>query len=71
MPRFDLDQFLALIEEHSVSLVYVVPPIALALAKHPAVDEHDLSSVEAVMSGAAPFGAELSAQVADRLGCPR
>ena len=53
MPRFDLEQFLELIEEHSVTLAYVVPPIALALAKHPAVDEHDLSSVETVMSGAA------------------
>jgi acyl-CoA synthetase (AMP-forming)/AMP-acid ligase II len=69
MPRFDLEQFLGLIEEHSVSRVYVVPPIALALAKHPAVDQSDLSSVDAVMSGAAPLGAELSRQVADRLGC--
>jgi acyl-CoA synthetase (AMP-forming)/AMP-acid ligase II len=69
MPRFDLEQFLELIEQHAVSRVYVVPPIALALAKHPAVDQSDLSSVDAVMSGAAPFGAELSRQVADRLGC--
>ncbi len=69
MPRFDLEQFLGLIEQHSVSRVYVVPPIALALAKHPAVDESDLSSVDAVMSGAAPLGAELSQQVAERLGC--
>ena len=69
MPRFDLEQFLGLIEEHSVSRVYVVPPIALALAKHPAVAERDLSSVDAVMSGAAPLGAELSEQVAARLGC--
>ena len=69
MPRFDLEQFLGLIEEHSVSRVYVVPPIALALAKHPAVEETDLSSVDTVMSGAAPFGAELSQQVASRLGC--
>ena len=39
MPRFDLDQFLGLIEEHRVTRAYVVPPIALALAKHPAVDD--------------------------------
>jgi acyl-CoA synthetase (AMP-forming)/AMP-acid ligase II len=69
MPRFDLEQFLSLIEEHSVSRAYVVPPIALALAKHPAVDEHDLSSVTTVMSGAAPLGAELAEQVAKRLDC--
>ena len=60
MPRFDLDQFLDLIQEHEISRLYVVPPIALALAKHPAVDERDLSSVATVMSGAAPLGAELA-----------
>jgi acyl-CoA synthetase (AMP-forming)/AMP-acid ligase II len=67
MPRFDLDQFLDLIQEHRVSRVYVVPPIALALAKHPAVDSRDLSSILTVMSGAAPLGAALAEQVAERL----
>jgi acyl-CoA synthetase (AMP-forming)/AMP-acid ligase II len=69
MPRFDLDQFLGLIAEHSVTRAYVVPPIALALAKHPAVDEHDLSSMRTIMSGAAPLGAELAERVAERLDC--
>jgi acyl-CoA synthetase (AMP-forming)/AMP-acid ligase II len=70
MPRFDLDQFLGLIAEHRVTRAYVVPPIALALAKHPAVGEADLSSLELVMSGAAPLGAELADRVAERIGCP-
>ncbi len=70
MPRFDLDQFLGLIPEHQVTLGWVVPPIALALAKHPAVEDADLSSLRLVMSGAAPLGAELSAAVADRLDVP-
>jgi acyl-CoA synthetase (AMP-forming)/AMP-acid ligase II len=69
MPRFDLEQFLDLIQEHSISRVYVVPPIALALAKHPAVSSRDLSSIKTVMSGAAPLGGELANQVADRLDC--
>ena len=69
MPRFDLEQFLDLIEGHRVTHVFVVPPIALALAKHPAVEGRDLSSIEVVMSGAAPLGAELSEQVSARLGC--
>jgi acyl-CoA synthetase (AMP-forming)/AMP-acid ligase II len=30
MPRFDLEQFLATIQEHRVTRAYVVPPIALA-----------------------------------------
>ncbi len=70
MPRFDLDQFLSLIAEHRVTLANVVPPIALALAKHPAVDAADLSSLRLIMSGAAPLGAELSAAVANRIGVP-
>ena len=69
MPRFDLDQFLGLIETHGVTRAYVVPPIALALAKHPAVDGRDLSSLMTVMSGAAPLGAELAERVAERLDC--
>lgn len=70
MPRFDLPEFLSLLERHSVTGVYVVPPIALALAKHPAVDEHDLSSIRMIMSGAAPLGIELTEQVMNRLGVP-
>jgi len=70
MPRFDLDEFLSLIAKHRVTRAYVVPPIALALAKHPAIDDADLSSLELIMSGAAPFGIELADQVAERVGCP-
>ena len=70
MPRFDLAQFLELHREHGVTMTYVVPPIALALAKHPAVEDADLSSVRLVMSGAAPLGAELAQAVADRVGAP-
>ena len=69
MPRFDLDQFLSLLDEHGVTRTYVVPPIAVALAKHPAIDAHDLSSVRTIMSGAAPLGAELAEKVAERLDC--
>jgi len=70
MPRFDLPQFLELIEKREVSCAYVVPPIALALAKHPAIDEADLSSLRFIMSGAAPLGPELTEQVANRLSVP-
>ena len=35
MPRFDLEQSLSLIQEHGITRSFVVPPIVLALAKHP------------------------------------
>ena len=69
MPRFDLEQFLSLIEEQAVTKAFIVPPIALALAKHPAVEGRDLSSLDLIVSGAAPLGEELTAQVAERVGC--
>ncbi len=69
MPRFDLEQFLTVIQDHKVTRAYVVPPIALALAKHPLVDEYDLSSLRLVLSGAAPLGAELERACQERLGC--
>ena len=69
MPRFDLEGFLGAIQEHKITRAYVVPPIALALAKHPLVDKYDLSCLDGIFSGAAPLGAELEKAVADRLGC--
>jgi acyl-CoA synthetase (AMP-forming)/AMP-acid ligase II len=69
MPRFDLEGFLRVIQDHKVTRAYVVPPIALALAKHPLVDEFDLSSLDLVFSGAAPLGEELERACAQRLGC--
>ena len=62
MPRFDLPQFLALIQEHRATAAYLVPPIVLALAKHPVVDEYDLSSLRWIMSGAAPLGKDVAAR---------
>ncbi len=70
MPRFELEQFLDLLERHRVTRAYVVPPIALALAKHPEVDGRDLSALRHILSGAAPLGAELAEDVAERIGCP-
>jgi acyl-CoA synthetase (AMP-forming)/AMP-acid ligase II len=68
LPRFDLAGFLAAIAEHRVDHVFIAPPVALALAHHPLVDQYDLSSVEIVMSAAAPLDAALARRVEDRLG---
>jgi acyl-CoA synthetase (AMP-forming)/AMP-acid ligase II len=69
MPKFDLPGFLRAISEHQIGYVFIAPPVAVALAKHPIVDEFDLSCVEVVFSGAAPLDAELGTAVAKRLGC--
>ena len=69
MPRFDLEQFLQLHQQHGVTRSFVAPPIVVALAKHPIVDQYDLSGVKQVFSGAAPLSAELAQEAAGRLGC--
>ena len=69
MPRFDLAEFLRIIAEYRTTWLFIAPPIAVALAKHPMVDEFDLSSVEVIFSGAAPLDGALASAVASRLGC--
>ncbi len=69
MPRFDLEQFLQIIQDYKISYANLVPPIILALAKHPLIDKYDLSSLNIVTSGAAPLGAELAGACAKRLNC--
>ena len=69
MPRFDLPEFLRIIQDEKVTWVFIAPPIAVALAKHPIVDSYDLSSVKVVFSGAAPLDGELGHAVAARLNC--
>jgi acyl-CoA synthetase (AMP-forming)/AMP-acid ligase II len=69
MPRFDLEQFLRLMQDHRVTRAFVAPPIALALARHPLVDRFDLSALRLIVSGAAPLGAEVEEAISKRLGC--
>lgn len=69
MPRFDLPQFLELIQKHKITRVNLVPPILVALAKHPMVAQYDLSSLKELFSGAAPLSSELAEEVVGRIGC--
>jgi 4-coumarate--CoA ligase len=69
MPRFDLEQFLALHQEHRLTRAFVAPPMVVALAKHPIVADYDLSSLRAINSGAAPLSAELALECSERVGC--
>ncbi|MET9445771.1 4-coumarate--CoA ligase family protein [Streptomyces cinerochromogenes] len=70
LPRFELETFLAAIETHRITGLYVAPPIVLALAKHPVVSRYDLSSLKYVISAAAPLDARLALACAERLGLP-
>jgi acyl-CoA synthetase (AMP-forming)/AMP-acid ligase II len=69
MPRFDLEQFLQIMQDYGVAFAYLVPPIVLALAKHPSVDKYDLSKLRCIHSAAAPLGEDLARGAGARLGC--
>jgi acyl-CoA synthetase (AMP-forming)/AMP-acid ligase II len=69
MPRFELESFLKAMQDYDVSLAHIVPPIVLALAKHPVVDNYKLPKLNTIFSGAAPLGEDLTRACMDRLGC--
>lgn len=69
LPRFDMEQALSLIEQHSVTQFFVVPPIVLGFAKSPLVDKYNLGSLKKLFSGAAPLGGELANEAENRVGC--
>src|SRR5439155_6299801 len=69
MARFDLEQFLALHGKYGLTRAFVAPPMVVALAKHPVVDNYDLSALRSILSGAAPLSAELAIECGERLGC--
>jgi len=58
--RFELESFLRVLQEWPIALVHVVPPVAVALAKHPVVDSYNLSGVRWIFLGGRPLGAELA-----------
>ncbi len=70
MTRFDASQALALIEEHRVDRVCLVPTMMLRIWRLPEAERlgRDLSSLEFVMSGGAPLPAWLMRAWIDWLG---
>ncbi|KAJ7109639.1 AMP binding protein [Mycena crocata] len=65
--RFEPVQFCANIQKYKVAFAFIVPPVLVVLARHPAVESYDLSSLEYMLSGAAPLGADLVKMVQRRL----
>jgi len=68
-PRFQIETFLESLQKYGLTHVNLVPPIILALAKHPAVDRYDLSRLRSITSGAAPLGSDVQAACAARIDC--
>ena len=69
MARFDMTQFLDLLERHRVTRAHIAPPVVLGLAKVPGVEGRELA-LRVVISGAAPLDAETAERAGERLGAP-
>ena len=69
MPRFELGPYLDLVERHRATVLHVVPPVVVGLAKSPLAEGRDFSSVRQMFSAAAPLGADVSTLASARMGC--
>ena len=73
MKSFDLQRYLEIIDGHSKQGAtlrsHIVPPIVLALAKNPLVDNYDMTSLKMLMSAAAALKDELTVECSKRLDC--
>ncbi|GAA1451433.1 AMP-binding protein [Nesterenkonia lacusekhoensis] len=68
MAKFDLSEFLRIIQDHQIRVSFIAPPIAVALAKHPMVDDYDTDSLISMLCGAAPLDESTASAVSRRLG---
>lgn len=67
VPRFDPSAVFAAVESHRVTDVALVPTMIQAIIDHPDLSAHDLSSVRAVLYGAAPIPAAMLERAAAAL----
>ncbi|KAL6068758.1 4-coumarate--CoA ligase family protein, variant 3 [Balamuthia mandrillaris] len=69
MGRYDFELLLRTIEQYKITNAALVPPIVLALAKHPLARKYNLSSLKRIGSGAAALGEGVAAEIERQLGC--
>ena len=67
LPKFDLEAFLKVLQDWPITSAHIVPPIVVALGKHPLVDNYKFPHLQYIFSGAAPLGPELTEAVEKRL----
>ena len=68
MERFDLDMLVAIIRQHNVTVLHLVPPVLLTLANAAGLDRSQFSNVRYALSAAAPLAPDIARRVEERLG---
>ncbi|PKY08679.1 putative AMP-binding enzyme [Aspergillus campestris IBT 28561] len=67
MPKYELKSLLENIQRFRITMLVMVPPVAVSLAKSPIVKNYDLSSVRIAGSGAAPLTKEICETIEEML----
>ncbi|MFD3445378.1 AMP-binding protein [Microbacteriaceae bacterium 4G12] len=62
LPRFDIEGMLKEIKKHRVTLFPGAPTMYIGLLNHPKLQQYDLSSISACISGSAPLPVEVQEQ---------
>ncbi|XP_047340498.1 4-coumarate--CoA ligase-like 9 [Impatiens glandulifera] len=60
LERFEFEAMLKAVEKYRVSLMPVSPPLLIAMSKLEIVKKYDLSSLQILTCGGAPFGKEMT-----------
>ena len=68
LPRYELNQFLEVLQKYQVSVAPLVPPLVLALSRAPEVDAYDLSKLRLIHCGAATLPDSVAQECFRRLG---
>ena len=67
LPKFEFEPFLKVLQQWPITSAHIVPPVVVALGKHPIVDNYKFPHLKYIFSGAAPLGPELTEAVEKRL----
>jgi PAS domain S-box-containing protein len=70
LPRFDARTFCEVTQKYRITTAYLVPPMVRTLAKHAVVDEYDMSSLQHIVSSAAPLPESMAQLCSQRIGRP-
>jgi 4-coumarate--CoA ligase len=63
VPKFDFNGFLSSLNKYSITHIWIVSPVGVLIAKHPASSRAKYKNIRYCMVGAAPLTAELEAQL--------
>ena len=69
LPRYELVQFLQTLVRYNVTIAPLVPPLVLALARAPEIDDHNLAALRLIHCGAATLADDIAQACTARLGC--